>query len=80
MGSVLQEFFHRGFHFGGNAIYAAWGKWWDGGGNLQGFTFLLGALRDERPSGTPSFAVRFYLPLCETNDLRWPHLSLFEER
>ena len=48
MGSVLQEFFHRGFHFGGNAIYAAWGKWFFGGGNLQGLAFFSG--RSARPT------------------------------
>ena len=33
-----------------------------------------------RPSGTYSLCLLFYLPLCETDDLRWRYLSLREER
>ena len=51
----MQAFFHRGFHFGGNAIYAAWGKWFLGGGNLQGLAFFSGCVRQPTPFGDSIF-------------------------
>ena len=42
--------------------------------------FLPTSLLNRRPPGTISCFLRFHLPLYFTRDLRWPHLSLFEER
>ena len=48
--------------------------------HFRGEYFLPTAFFSLGPSGTPSFAVRFYLPLYFTDGLRRPYLSLFEER
>ena len=50
------------------------------GGGVLLFTFLPTSLLNQRPPGAPSFVARFYLPLYFTGDLRWPYLSLREER
>ena len=41
---------------------------------------LRGAIFSLRPPVAISCFLRFFLPRSAGNDLRWPHLSLFEER
>ena len=50
------------------------------GGAIVLFLVFTGILFSVGPPGAISCFLRFHMPLYFTRDLRWPYLSLFEER